>query len=217
MTYQPYDQQPAYPGPPPPQQHQYPPHQMNGYGYPPLPPPPAPKKNRTPLYATIFVLILVVGFFTATGLLSSIREKKEAAYEETLRTGTVGTAVRDGDLSFTVTKVERKDRLGGKYINKDAQGEFVVIHLRVLNLGKKPASFTSTSQKLVDASGRQFEALASAALYAKDPGTSLLYERIGPGNHVEGVVVFDVPKGTAGATLELHDSTFSKGAKVNLG
>jgi hypothetical protein len=40
---------------------------------------------------------------------------------------------------------------------------------------------------------------------------------INPGNAVDGTFVFDVAKGTKIAQLELHDSPFSGGVKVNVG
>ncbi|MFI6910098.1 DUF4352 domain-containing protein [Nonomuraea sp. NPDC050394] len=185
---------------------------MNGYGYP-LPQP--PKKSRAPLYALLFVVVLVIGVVGTVSVIAMNRAAKNAAYEETTRNGTIGTAVRDGDLSFTVTTVERKDRVGDTYIGKDAQGEFLIVHLRVLNLGKRSGSFAASSQKLV-VGGREYRPSTSAAIYLKDSGAKLLFERIGAGHFVEGVLVFDVPKSATDLTLELRDSAINKGAKVTL-
>lgn len=39
---------------------------------------------------------------------------------------------------------------------------------------------------------------------------------INPGNTVKGVLVFDMPKGTTPASIELHDSMLSGGVTVSL-
>lgn len=41
-------------------------------------------------------------------------------------------------------------------------------------------------------------------------------EEINPGNTVKGTLVFDMPKGTEPASIELHDSPFSDGITVQL-
>ena len=43
-----------------------------------------------------------------------------------------------------------------------------------------------------------------------------MWDNINPGNTVEVKVVFDMPKDAVPATIELHDSMFSGGAKVAL-
>jgi hypothetical protein len=126
----------------------------------------------------------------------------------------VGETVQDGDLLFTVTRVERQPRVGSVNFGKDAQGMFLLVHVRVRNVGDSSQSFMGSAQKLRDEAGREFEASASAAIYLKDSNS--LYEKINPGNSVEGVVVFDIPENTKEAAVELHDSMFSRGAKVAL-
>ncbi|MEV4888990.1 DUF4352 domain-containing protein [Nonomuraea sp. NPDC055795] len=207
MTYQPYGQQPSSPGPP-----QHPHSGPNGYGYPPLPP--LPKKSRAPIYALLFVVVLVIAVVGTVGVIAMNREIKEAAYEETTRNGKIGTAVRDGDLSFTVTKVERVGRIGSDLVGKDAQGAFLVVYVRVLNLGDATRTFVGSAQKLVDAGGREHAASTAAAMYITDSRS--LYEKISPGKFVEGVVVFDIPKNVTPATVELHATGSSRGAIVQL-
>lgn len=48
------------------------------------------------------------------------------------------------------------------------------------------------------------------------PSGSTWYNDINPGNSVEGVVVFDIPKDQTPTTAELHDSSPSNGIKVSL-
>ena len=128
----------------------------------------------------------------------------------------VNTPVRDGKFEFTVTQVEKGvPSVGDKYLNAKAQGQFVLVHVTVTNIGKEPAYLLDGNQKVTDAQGRQFSADSSAAIYLKD--NSVLFKEINPGNSVKGTLVYDMPKDASPAAIELHDSMFSGGAKVNLG
>lgn len=127
----------------------------------------------------------------------------------------VGTPVADGKFEFTVTNVEQGvGRVGSDMFGEDAQGQFLLVHVTVRNVGDEAQYFDSSSQKLVDAQGRQHSADSAAAIYLD--GSSFL-ESVNPGNSVEGIVVFDVPVDAVPATLELHDSMFSDGVTVTLG
>ncbi|MGW4469652.1 DUF4352 domain-containing protein [Nonomuraea sp. NPDC004354] len=128
--------------------------------------------------------------------------------------GAVGELVQDGDLAFTVIKTERADRVGSLRFGEEAQGVFLLVHLRVTNMGDKAESFFGSRQKLIDQAGREYEASTKAAIYLRDSNS--LYEKINPGNTVEGVVVFDIPTSATPTLVELHSSSFSRGAKVKL-
>lgn len=128
----------------------------------------------------------------------------------------IGTPVRDGKFEFTVTQVETGvKRVGNDVLGQDAQGQFVLLHLTVANIGTEAQYFDGSSQKLYDAAGRTFSADSTAAIYL-DASNSLL-NQINPGNTVQGIVVFDVPADATLTTVELHDSMFSGGVTVALG
>jgi hypothetical protein len=127
----------------------------------------------------------------------------------------VGTPVRDGKFEFTVLKVKAGPaRIGDEYLGKTAQGQFLLVTVKVENIGDKAQLFAGSSQQGFDAKGRTFNADDEAAIYLGD-AKSFLTE-INPGNTVTGVIVFDVPKGTQLNRLELHDSMFSGGVEVAL-
>jgi len=86
----------------------------------------------------------------------------------------------------------------------------VVVEPIVANTGNQAQTFFATNQKL-KISGRVYEANSSAALW-----TQALNVTINPGNSIQVVVSFDVPPGTNGGTLQLHDSVFSGGVEVAL-
>jgi len=128
----------------------------------------------------------------------------------------IGTAVRDGKFEFTVTQVETGvPRVGDDMFGQDAQGQFVLLHVTVANIGTEAQYFDGSSQKLLDTAGRTHSADSTAAIYLGD--TQSFLNQINPGNTVEGIVVFDVPADAVPITAELHDSAFSGGVTVALG
>jgi hypothetical protein len=126
----------------------------------------------------------------------------------------LGDKVRDGKFEFTVDKTTKKTSVGDDLGGAKAQGVFVLVHVRVKNIGKEAQLFDASSQKLFDSDGREFSADSEAGLYLGDSNSFL--NEINPGNQVKGIVVFDVPKDAAPADLELHDSPFSGGVKLRL-
>jgi hypothetical protein len=128
----------------------------------------------------------------------------------------IGTPVRDGKFEFTVTGVEPGvARIGDDMFGQDAQGQFLLVHVTVTNIGEEAQYFDGSSQKLTDAQGRTHSADTGAAIYLGDAQSFL--NQINPGNSVQGTVVFDVPADAAPASVELHDSPFSGGVEVTLG
>lgn len=128
----------------------------------------------------------------------------------------IGTPVRDGKFEFTVTSIEPGvARVGDDLFGEDAQGQFLLVHLRVTNIGDEAQMFDGSSQKLLDTAGRTHSADSAAGMYVGDSNSFL--NQINPGNSVDGTVVFDIPADAAPASLELHDSPFSGGVTVALG
>lgn len=128
----------------------------------------------------------------------------------------IGTAVRDGKFEFTVTAVEPGvASVGDEFLSVDAQGQFVLVHVTVTNVGDAAQMFDASSQKLFDAQGREHSADSTAGIYLGDANSFL--NDINPGNSIQGVVVFDVPADAVPASIELHDSFMSGGVSVALG
>ncbi len=127
----------------------------------------------------------------------------------------VGTAVRDGQFEFTVTKVEKNvASVGSEYLNEKAQGKYVILHVTVKNIGEKAQLLSDSSQRVRDGSGREFSTDTAAGIYLED--NKVFLKEINPGNAVKGKLVFDMPEGATPATVELHDSPFSDGVAVSL-
>ncbi|MEU6712348.1 DUF4352 domain-containing protein [Nonomuraea sp. NPDC046802] len=230
---QPYGQDPYRQQPP---SQPYPP--QHGYGYPPSQPPQR-KKSSAPLILIIIGVVVLVLFggcavvVVALGSAGSggrsttaaidddqaeqkpVEEPAEAPVEEPAKQTkqAIGSKVRDGKFEFTVTKMERQARVGNDLLGTEAQGVFLLVHVTVENIGDEAQAFTSAAQKL-HADGKEYEADSGAAIYLKN--SKSLYEKINPGNSVQGVVLFDIPKDLKPETIELHDSIFSDGVRVSL-
>src|SRR5215475_4626180 len=123
---------------------------------------------------------------------------------------------RDGKFEFTVTKLECGiDQLGDKLLNKKAQGQFCKVYVSVRNIGNEARTFDASNQYAYNAAGQKYDAEGSAGLYLGEESKAFL-EQINPGNSVNGIVVFDVPKEAKIAKVELHDSGLSGGVVVNV-
>lgn len=131
-------------------------------------------------------------------------------------TAGIGDPVRDGMFEFTVTGVDTGvARVGDEVPGEQAQGQFVLVQVRVENIGEEAQYFAGSAQTLVDTDGREHSADEAAALFIE--GSDSLFTEINPGNAVDGVVVFDIPTDAVPAVLELHDSLLSGGVTVDLG
>ena len=127
----------------------------------------------------------------------------------------IGTKVRDGKFEFVVTKVaDGGTQIGGSDFGEKAQGAFTLVHVTVTNIGDEPQMMLDSNQKVTDTKGRQFAPSSSAGLYIKD--NDIWVKEINPGNTLKGVIVYDMPKGSKPARLELHDSMMSGGVTVAL-
>ncbi|MEO3809562.1 DUF4352 domain-containing protein [Sphaerisporangium sp. B11E5] len=126
----------------------------------------------------------------------------------------IGASVRDGEFTFRIDKVRTATTVGSELLNTKAQGKFILVHFTVKNTGNKAQSFVGYSQKLMDTRGREFAADSTAAAYLQNSNS--LFEQINPGNSVKGVLIYDVPKDTKAAEVELHASPFSEGVTVAL-
>jgi hypothetical protein len=172
------------------------------------------------------VILAVLGFVVAIGIAGSLggggsdetvkttpKETQSAKPEPEVKPG-LGDAVRDGKFEFTVTKVEDGVRNVGSFLSKDAQGQFILVHVKVENIGGEAQTFDGSDQKLIGIGGKEYSADTDAGIFLND--SKSISEQINPGNSVSGVVVYDVPKSMKPQSIELHDSFLSNGVVVDL-
>ncbi len=118
---------------------------------------------------------------------------------------------RDGALTFTVTGVEEGGTTFGK---RKAKGRYVLVRLVVANGGSEAAQFADENQRGYDAEGTTYVPDTEAAIARGGDGA--YRTDINPGAKVDGILVFDLPKGVDLANLELHDRPGSAGVAVRL-
>ncbi|HVX56764.1 MAG TPA: DUF4352 domain-containing protein, partial [Candidatus Saccharimonadales bacterium] len=148
----------------------------------------------------------------SSGSTASSSSKKAAT------TAKIGQPADDGKFEFTVTSIKCgepnvSDSTG--YLTKTAQGQYCLLNLSVKNIGNEAQTLDSTSQYLYNASGQQYKSDSEATIDI-NPSNGTFLNSINPGNTVNGIVVFDIPKDQTPVIAELHDSAFSGGVKVNL-
>ncbi|PPJ06387.1 DUF4352 domain-containing protein [Nocardia cyriacigeorgica] len=197
--------------------------------------PPQPPKRKMPVWPWILigaVILLCGGCFGVVGIAANNSSDSDATFTSAANpepgkpgesgkpagqdsdTAPAGASVRDGKFEFTVTAVDPPISTIGDnpYMQKTAQGEYILVHVTVTNIGDRPQTYFSSNQKLFDDQGRRYENDTMAELNVNEH----LSTPINPGNSVDVTIVFDVPVGTVPAALQLHDSMFSGGAKVAL-
>jgi hypothetical protein len=146
---------------------------------------------------------------------TSQQETPQKEEEAAPKVAGIGDVVKDGKFSFKVTKVEKGlSKVGQGFAASKAQGQYVMIHLTVKNIGDEAQMFSDSEQKLIDDKGREYDADSGAAIMLEDSNGFL--KNINPGNTVKGFVLFDVPKNFKIKAIKLHDSMFSGGVTVSL-
>lgn len=192
----------------------------------PVVPPGYKLKRKKPIFKrvwfwllAIIALIIIITVSTSGGGSTSANSSggsSSNAGAGSVQAAGLNTAVRDGKFEFTVTGMDcSQNTLGTAPVSTKAQGVFCVVNLHVSNVGDKAQTFDASSQTAYDAQGRKFSADSGAVIYLGDQGHSFL-EQMNPGSAVDGQLVYDVPVGTQLTQIELHDSMFSGGVKVNL-
>lgn len=202
--------------------------------YAPFPPPPQAASASKPAKQqwNLKLLALIVGgflFLLFIGNLGSDNDEKATASAKQSSTVTptraqsaaaapttaarpivapAGSSVRDGKFEFQVLGVERSSTKPGLFNPEPAKGEFVIIKLRVTNIGDEARTFWAGNQKLI-INGNEYEASSSLS----DDG---FRQDINPGLVIVTEVMFDVPPGAVPDAIVLHDSAFSGGGHLAL-
>lgn len=128
----------------------------------------------------------------------------------------IGEVAADGKFEFIVTEVETGvEQVGSEFLNSTPQGQYVLVHLEVTNVGDQAQYLSDSDQYLFDTEGRKHSADTSAGIYIDD--NKMFLNEINPGNTLGGILVFDIPGDAIPASVELHDSMFSGGVSVDLG
>jgi hypothetical protein len=128
----------------------------------------------------------------------------------------IGSSASDGEFTFTVNSFECGEQSLGnnQFTRTKAQGEFCIAKVTVENTGKESQLMDGSNQYLFI--GDKKYSADSDAIFADKRAEAFFVEEINPGLSVDGIIVWDVPKGSQPDRLMLHDSLFSGGVEVNL-
>ncbi|HVX58448.1 MAG TPA: DUF4352 domain-containing protein [Candidatus Saccharimonadales bacterium] len=179
------------------------------------------KRHKILSIILAFVVIAVIASATGGGSKKSntgSAKPSDSTSSKAAPTVKIGQEADDGNFAFTVTSIKCgepnvTDRSG--YLTKSAQGQYCLLNLTVKNIGNKAQTLDSMSQYLFNSSNQKYSSDSEATIY-ENPTNGTFLNSINPGNTVNGIVVFDVPKDVTPVTAELHDSSLSGGVKVNL-
>lgn len=128
----------------------------------------------------------------------------------------IGEEVRDGKFGFVVTGIETGLTTIGDnpYLQEQAEGQFVLVHVEITNTSDKPQAYFGSNQTLIDTEGREFTNNTMAAINI-DAETAIGGD-INPGITRKTTIVFDIPTSATPKEIEVHDSMFSGGATISL-
>lgn len=194
-----------------------------------VPPAPVKKSKKWPWVVGIIAVFIVIAAVSGgekekastdaatAGSVGAVDTQVEAGAVEASGRPGLNTPVRDGKFEFVVTEVQTGlSEVGDNpYLQRKAQGQFVIVTMTVQNISDKPKSLSPSNQELYDAQGRKFSADTMAAINLDSDVA--VWDEINPGNTVTMHVVYDMPADAVPAEIALHDSMLSGGVRVALG
>lgn len=154
---------------------------------------------------------MVLFFGGCTALIAAHPQSATTAVPERGALGVPpGTPVRDGKFEFVLSDVSTPPDVRG---DPRPRGQWIIAMVTVRNLDGEPREFHVNHQKLVDSEGHTYAGDSQAAVAINK---SSMVIQLTPGADITMKLPFDVPAGTSPTTVELHDSVFSGGARVEV-
>ncbi|WP_018347724.1 DUF4352 domain-containing protein [Longispora albida] len=189
-------------------------------------PPPAPaiarapvpeKKSRTGLYLVLGILGGLLALLLICAVAGVVIWQVADRDDDKRSSGSLNNPIADEGMEFTVTKVDcGVNRVGNEYLNRMAQGQFCLVTLGIRNVGKDPLVFHGQFQLAHGPGGYRYAPDGTASVLASldtaAPGTT----EINPGNGMETMIAFDIPRSATLSELELHESRYSPGVRVKV-
>jgi hypothetical protein len=169
--------------------------------------------SRTALWIALTIIAVVAVFFAGCSALvaaGSQSHKTSGSGSHGGPTAAPGTPVVDGDFEFVVSDVSTPANWRG---DPKPRGQWIIATVTVRNTDDDRQSFMPNNQKLIDSAGRVYMGDATAAVRMNNDSMVIDMK---PGFKITMKVPFDVPTGTLPAAIELHDSVFTDGARVQL-
>jgi len=110
----------------------------------------------------------------------------------------VGTG--EQSIRYSVQNVKTLSSVGRGNLAEEASGIFVVVKLKVENVGKESFDLSTRVFRLIDDQDREYDVDTRAMAYVDN---AIVFEQVNPGVTVNGTILFDVPRDQEGRQLEI--------------
>lgn len=152
---------------------------------------------------------------TTTSETTTTDSSSKASSEETEATYSVGQTFTVGDVEYTVNSVSTSQTVGDEFINKTAQGTYLLLNITVKNNGDDALSVSNDYFTLYKGKTK-YTSDSTASLYASD-NTGFFLEEVNPGNALTSNVAFDIPQdAVSDSSLQLQVQTGLWGTQTAL-
>lgn len=173
------------------------------------------RTRKRVLIALVFVLLVLLGIARSQGTPGQEQAGPSSEPAVSPPPG-VGEPARDGAFEFVVQEVDcGSQTIGNDIFNREADGQYCLVGLRVTNIGSQSSRLNDGNQRLYDADGKEYRVLSEARFYLFGSGETL-WDEVNPGNTVSGSLVYDVPDHFRPFTIHLKESQLSAGIAVRL-
>jgi hypothetical protein len=195
-----------------------------------VPPPPVQSGRPWGRWVLIgaggYLMLILLSVFVFVGCLAAIgggggedvgTSGGELSYEDArAQAVSVGDTVQAGNVSWTVTNVQRATEL--KSFGQTKQGNFILVDITFVNNGDEPVTLDSNSLAILDSQGRTHETDPDAPLYVPE-NMDLFLNQVNPGVSQQGRAVFNVAPDAQGLILRAGDANLfsDDNAYVRLG
>lgn len=183
------------------------------------------EKIKKPIYkrwwfwvVAVFIIVAVAGGGDNTDNNSStaVAPVNEQKQEQPV-TFKVNQEAKVGNLSYVASDIKTATVIGSNpYLQKKTEEQFLLVKIKVTNNDKEARTIDTNLFKLFDTQGKEYSAMGEADLYVNNDSHFFL-EQVNPGMSRSGFIVFEIPKGMQGLTLQCSSGLgFSGGENVRI-
>jgi len=113
------------------------------------------------------------------------------------------------NFQYVFTNPQIQSSVGDSYSGKDADGSFLILNLKVTNLGNE-ADYINNEIYFIDEQGREFSQDDDAWVYLEN---NFIFEELNPSLTKSGQIIFDIPKNLNGK-LCIKENLYSSNCKA---
>lgn len=153
--------------------------------------------NKKPIYkrkwfiAIIVFVVLSVAFGggESSSKTKSSPTKSEKSVEVSEKTCQMGDLLTVGKMEYRVLNKTLVTELGTKYLNKKAQGVYLLLNIEITNRSNRAVTVSDDFFKLKN-NGKTYETSDDASIYLGDK--SIIFKEVNPDTTLKGQICFDL-------------------------